>query len=234
MLRGVGLPWGDEPRRPRASLVEERVQNSATLPTSTPPGVSEFARARRGQDLECAIQPRPALQWRWCGVGACGRGRGTRVAVRGAVISDRPRTPGKRMAEPTRAAKPRCRQGALPGAGAAVKPKKKAFYLLSMKPPKDPAPNNNNNVSFVIHCQLGKEIKHICSNCSRGEDGRDGECPARRGGGGKVALPVHRPGAGGICYLDDCGDLCSPQPGPALCRVSREPVGLQQRAKNQL
>ncbi|XP_063132453.1 phosphatase and actin regulator 1 isoform X5 [Rattus norvegicus] len=79
------------------------------------------------------------------------------------------------MAEPTRAVKPRCRQGALPGAGAAVKPKKKAFYLLSMKPPKDPAPNNNNNVSFVIHCQLGKEIKHICSNCSRGEDGRDAE-----------------------------------------------------------
>ncbi|XP_034365694.1 phosphatase and actin regulator 1 isoform X3 [Arvicanthis niloticus] len=79
------------------------------------------------------------------------------------------------MAEPTRAAKPRCRQGAVPGAGAAVKPKKKAFYLLSMKPPKDPAPNNNNNVSFVIHCQLGKEIKHICSNCSRGEDSRDAE-----------------------------------------------------------
>ncbi|XP_076429349.1 phosphatase and actin regulator 1 isoform X8 [Peromyscus maniculatus bairdii] len=79
------------------------------------------------------------------------------------------------MAEPTRAAKPRCRQGVVPGAGAAVKPKKKAFYLLSMKPPKDPAPNNNNNVSFVIHCQLGKEIKHICSNCSRGEDGRDAE-----------------------------------------------------------
>lgn len=110
------------------------------------------------------------------------------MAARGAAISDRPRTPGERMAEPTRAAKPRCRQGVLPGAGAAVKPQKKAFYLLSMKPPKDPAPNNNNNVSFVIHCQLGKEIKHICSNCSRGEDGRDGECRARRGGGGKVAL----------------------------------------------
>ncbi|ERE80037.1 phosphatase and actin regulator 1-like protein [Cricetulus griseus] len=78
------------------------------------------------------------------------------------------------MAEPTRAAKPRCRQGVVPGAGPAVKPKKKAFYLLSMKPPKDPAPNNNNNVSFVIHCQLGKEIKHICSNCSRGQNGRDG------------------------------------------------------------
>ncbi|XP_070952139.1 phosphatase and actin regulator 1 isoform X6 [Macaca nemestrina] len=86
------------------------------------------------------------------------------------------------MAEPTRAAKPgrfalrspRCREGAVPGASA-EKPKKKAFYLLRMKPLKEPAPNNNNNVSFVIHCQLGKEIKHICSNCSRGEDARDAE-----------------------------------------------------------
>ncbi|XP_048655765.1 phosphatase and actin regulator 1 isoform X5 [Marmota marmota marmota] len=86
------------------------------------------------------------------------------------------------MAEPTRAAKPgrfalrspRCREGAVPGASA-EKPKKKAFYLLRMKPLKEPAPNNNNNVSFVIQCQLGKEIKHICSNCSRGEDARDAE-----------------------------------------------------------
>ncbi|XP_017376970.1 phosphatase and actin regulator 1 isoform X1 [Cebus imitator] len=86
------------------------------------------------------------------------------------------------MAETTRAAKPgrfalrspRCREGAVPGVSA-EKPKKKAFYLLRMKPLKEPAPNNNNNVSFVIHCQLGKEIKHICSNCSRGEDARDAE-----------------------------------------------------------
>ncbi|XP_035150788.2 phosphatase and actin regulator 1 isoform X5 [Callithrix jacchus] len=86
------------------------------------------------------------------------------------------------MAEPTRSAKPRrfalrlrrCREGAVPGASA-EKSKKKAFYLLRMKPLKEPAPNNNNNVSFVIHCQLGKEIKHICSNCSRGEDARDAE-----------------------------------------------------------
>ncbi|XP_039713881.1 phosphatase and actin regulator 1 isoform X2 [Pteropus medius] len=85
------------------------------------------------------------------------------------------------MAEPTRAAEPRrfalrssrCREGAVPGASA-QRPKKKAFYLLRMKPLKEPAPNNN-NVSFVIHCQLGKEIKHICSNCSRGEDARDAE-----------------------------------------------------------
>ncbi|XP_055426585.1 phosphatase and actin regulator 1 isoform X3 [Bubalus kerabau] len=86
------------------------------------------------------------------------------------------------MAEPTRAAEPgrfalrspRCREGAVPGANA-QRPKRKAFYLLRMKPLKEPAPNNNNNVSFVIHCQLGKEIKHICSNCSRGEDARDAE-----------------------------------------------------------
>ncbi|KAM5268930.1 phosphatase and actin regulator 1 isoform 9-T15 [Hipposideros larvatus] len=85
------------------------------------------------------------------------------------------------MAEPTRATEPgrfalrspRCREGAVPGASA-QRPKKKAFYLLRMKPLKEPAPNNN-NVSFVIHCQLGKEIKHICSNCSRGEDSRDAE-----------------------------------------------------------
>ncbi|XP_053524208.1 phosphatase and actin regulator 1 isoform X2 [Artibeus jamaicensis] len=85
------------------------------------------------------------------------------------------------MAEPTLAAEPgrfalrspRCREGAVPGSSA-QRPKKKAFYLLKMKPLKEPAPNNN-NVSFVIHCQLGKEIKHICSNCSRGEDTRDAE-----------------------------------------------------------
>lgn len=110
------------------------------------------------------------------------------------------------MAEPTRAAKPgrfalrspRCREGAVPGASA-EKPKKKAFYLLRMKPLKEPAPNNNNNVSFVIHCQLGKEIKHICSNCSRGEDARDGECwgPSGRWRWREVALPVPSLGAAG-------------------------------------
>lgn len=146
------------------------------------------------------------------------------MAARRAAISNRPRTPRERMAEPTRAAKPRCRQGVVPGAGAAVKPKKKAFYLLSMKPPKDPAPNNNNNVSFVIHCQLGKEIKHICSNCSRGEDGRDGECRARRGGGGKVALLVYGPWRHRSLPLGQLREppfaAPTPTPGPALCKVS--------------
>ncbi|XP_051826629.1 phosphatase and actin regulator 1 isoform X1 [Antechinus flavipes] len=66
-----------------------------------------------------------------------------------------------------------CRQGSGPDPSS-EKPKKKAFYLMRMKPLKEPAPNNN--VSFVIHCHIGKEIKHICSNCSRGgEDSRDAE-----------------------------------------------------------
>ncbi|XP_054981092.1 phosphatase and actin regulator 1 isoform X3 [Sorex araneus] len=89
--------------------------------------------------------------------------------------------PTPRPAGPGRFAlrSPRCREGAVPGASA-PRPKKKAFYLLRMKPLKEPAPphhhhHHHNNVSFVIHCQLGKEIKHICSNCSRGEDARDAE-----------------------------------------------------------
>ncbi|RMC16156.1 hypothetical protein DUI87_08370 [Hirundo rustica rustica] len=54
------------------------------------------------------------------------------------------------------------------------KPKKKAFYLVRMKPLKEPTGTTNNNVSFVIQYHIGKEIKHICSNCSRGEEARDG------------------------------------------------------------
>lgn len=148
---------------------------------------------------------RAAVETRVRGVaGACWPGGGARVAARGGRSSVRPGTPGGRMAEPTRTAEPgrfalrspRCREGAVPGASS-QRPKKKAFYLLSLKPLKEPAPNdNNNNVSFVIHCQLGKEIKHICSNCSRGEDARDGEC---RGASGRrrareAAVPV--PGLG--------------------------------------
>ncbi|XP_067914390.1 phosphatase and actin regulator 1-like isoform X4 [Heterodontus francisci] len=52
------------------------------------------------------------------------------------------------------------------------KPKKRTFYLMRMKPLKEPA---NHNVSFVIQCHIGKEIKHICSNCSRGEIAKDAE-----------------------------------------------------------
>uniref|UniRef100_A0A8D2QA84 Phosphatase and actin regulator n=1 Tax=Zonotrichia albicollis TaxID=44394 RepID=A0A8D2QA84_ZONAL len=54
------------------------------------------------------------------------------------------------------------------------KPKKKAFYLVRMKPLKEPT-SSTNNVSFVIQYHIGKEIKHICSNCSRGEEARDAE-----------------------------------------------------------
>lgn len=67
-----------------------------------------------------------------------------------------------------------CSSGSAPGKSE-EKPKKRAFYLVRMKPLKEPLANNNNNVSFVIHCHIGKEIKHICSNCSRGEEARDGE-----------------------------------------------------------
>ncbi|KAM9022348.1 phosphatase and actin regulator 1 isoform 5-T8 [Ara ararauna] len=66
-----------------------------------------------------------------------------------------------------------CRQGSVSDMGG-EKPKKKAFYLVRMKPLKEPT-TTNNNVSFVIHCHIGKEIKHICSNCSRGEEARDAE-----------------------------------------------------------
>lgn len=145
------------------------------------------------------------------------------MAARGGRSSARPRAPGGRMAEPTRSAKPRrfalrsprCREGAVPGASA-EKPKKKAFYLLRMKPLKEPAPNNNNNVSFVIHCQLGKEIKHICSNCSRGEDARDGECQGPSGrrrrareAGRWLGLSQFG-GTAGVCRLENCGDIRTP------------------------
>ncbi|XP_068594269.1 phosphatase and actin regulator 1-like isoform X2 [Cebidichthys violaceus] len=35
--------------------------------------------------------------------------------------------------------------------------------------------HHNNNMPFAIHCHIGKEIKHICSNCSRGNDTQDAE-----------------------------------------------------------
>lgn len=67
---------------------------------------------------------------------------------------------------------------------AVEKPKKKAFSLvkimsLGSKKGHGQQPhhlhNNNNNMPFTIHCHIGKEIKHICSNCSRGNDTQDGE-----------------------------------------------------------
>ncbi|XP_041752226.1 phosphatase and actin regulator 1 isoform X2 [Coregonus clupeaformis] len=66
---------------------------------------------------------------------------------------------------------------------AVEKPKKKAFYLvkmMSLKNNKKEQQTNhqhhqNNNMPFMIHCHIGKEIKHICSNCSRGNDTQDAE-----------------------------------------------------------
>ncbi|KAJ8367419.1 hypothetical protein AAFF_G00317990 [Aldrovandia affinis] len=62
------------------------------------------------------------------------------------------------------------------------KPKKRAFYLVRMKSlgsnnnkQQQPANNINNNMPFMIHCHIGKEIKHICSNCSRGSESQDAE-----------------------------------------------------------
>lgn len=141
----------------------------------------------------------------------------------------------ERMADCTHARQPGmlafsssgCRQGSVSDMSG-EKPKKKAFYLVRMKPLKEPT-TTNNNVSFVIHCHIGKEIKHICSNCSRGEEARDGECwdpvgvGERQGsvfacmGGcvymcallseaGMLGLPLHRcqgkrkGSAGGMCW----------------------------------
>ncbi|KAK7945569.1 hypothetical protein WMY93_001297 [Mugilogobius chulae] len=63
---------------------------------------------------------------------------------------------------------------------AVEKPKKKAFSLvkimsLNNKKGQDKPPHHNNNMPFTIHCTIGKEIKHICSNCSRGNDTQDAE-----------------------------------------------------------
>ncbi|CAL1579566.1 unnamed protein product [Knipowitschia caucasica] len=65
---------------------------------------------------------------------------------------------------------------------AVEKPKKKAFSLVKIMslsnkkgPDKPPHHHHNNNIPFSIHCTIGKEIKHICSNCSRGNDTQDAE-----------------------------------------------------------
>ncbi|XP_056326167.1 phosphatase and actin regulator 1 [Danio aesculapii] len=56
------------------------------------------------------------------------------------------------------------------------KPKNKGFSLAKMmklgcrKEKKNQNPQHHNNMPFMIHCHIGKEIKHICSNCSRAQD----------------------------------------------------------------
>ncbi|KAJ7986354.1 hypothetical protein DPEC_G00339050 [Dallia pectoralis] len=65
--------------------------------------------------------------------------------------------------------------------------KRRAFCPLRMKSknrgggggrgdlPQQPGANNNNTVPFMIHCQIGKEIKHICGNCRGGATAHDVE-----------------------------------------------------------
>lgn len=83
--------------------------------------------------------------------------------------------------------------------------RRRAFCLTRLKsrnssdPQQRHPPTANNNMPFMIHCQIGKEIKHICSNC-RGAEQLDGESTrfrswmeARGGGGGRggrVCTPV--------------------------------------------
>nr|XP_033961059.1 phosphatase and actin regulator 1-like isoform X2 [Pseudochaenichthys georgianus] len=86
---------------------------------------------------------------------------------------------------------------------AVQKPKKKAFSLvkiMSLSNKKGhgqhPHHNNNNNMPFTIHCHIGKEIKHICSNCSRGNDTQDAEeverLAAMRSESGTHTPPIRR------------------------------------------
>ncbi|XP_048019777.1 phosphatase and actin regulator 1-like isoform X2 [Megalobrama amblycephala] len=64
------------------------------------------------------------------------------------------------------------------------KPKNKGFSLARMmslnyrkenKNPQQQQQQHHNNMPFMIHCHIGKEIKHICSNCSRGSHAQDEE-----------------------------------------------------------
>ncbi|XP_076829053.1 phosphatase and actin regulator 1-like isoform X2 [Brachyhypopomus gauderio] len=61
----------------------------------------------------------------------------------------------------------------------AAKPKRNGLYLVRMMtlhPRKDNVgPHQQHNTPFAIHCHIGKEIKHICSNCSRGTDPQEEE-----------------------------------------------------------
>ncbi|KAK2901488.1 hypothetical protein Q8A67_009603 [Cirrhinus molitorella] len=70
-----------------------------------------------------------------------------------------------------------------PARKAMEKPKNKGFSLIRMmslnykKENKNPQQqqHHHNNMPFMIHCHIGKEIKHICSNCSRGSHSQDAE-----------------------------------------------------------
>ncbi|XP_051985281.1 phosphatase and actin regulator 1-like isoform X1 [Xyrauchen texanus] len=63
------------------------------------------------------------------------------------------------------------------------KPQKQGFSLVRIMSLNYRKRNNanpqqqhhNNNMPFMIHCHIGKEIKHICSNCSRVSHEQDAE-----------------------------------------------------------
>ncbi|KAI2667137.1 Phosphatase and actin regulator 1 [Labeo rohita] len=72
-----------------------------------------------------------------------------------------------------------------PAGKAMEKPKNKGFSLIRMmslnykkenkNPQQQQQQQHHNNMPFMIHCHIGKEIKHICSNCSRGSHAQDAE-----------------------------------------------------------
>ncbi|GAA6081749.1 phosphatase and actin regulator 1-like isoform X1 [Tachysurus ichikawai] len=65
----------------------------------------------------------------------------------------------------------------------AYKAKQKGFCLVRMmnlngkKGTADPRKQQHQHgtVPFIIHCHIGKEIKHICGNCSRASEAQDAE-----------------------------------------------------------
>ncbi|XP_059358586.1 phosphatase and actin regulator 1 isoform X3 [Carassius carassius] len=68
-----------------------------------------------------------------------------------------------------------------PAGNAMEKPKNKGFSLIKMmslnyRKEKNPQQQqHHNNMPFMIHSHIGKEIKHICSNCSRVSHAQDAE-----------------------------------------------------------
>lgn len=142
------------------------------------------------------------------------RARGSSPAVQtsnmagrgGDVMSSRSGSRSATNPQPQLQPPPRCPS---PQAGASEeqKPRKRrrAFCLSRMKtscsssakPAQHQPASNNNNTAFMLHCHIGKEIRHICSNCrGAGAESLDGErtrekaplnaplSPEKGGGGG--------------------------------------------------
>lgn len=79
---------------------------------------------------------------------------------------------------------PGCRGGKNTPVAVEKPKKKKPFSLVKIMSlsnnkkahgQQPPHHHHNNNMPFTIHCHIGKEIKHICSNCSRGNETQDAE-----------------------------------------------------------